>query len=316
MKLKKYLEVEGETVVLWARNLLINLLPDFWLINKSVRPALARLCGMQCGTGVMLQKGIFYGNPKNVSIGVSSIICRGAFLDGFDKITIGNNVAIAFQVTFITSTHELGTKEKRVGRLSGSPIVIGDGVWIAARAIIGPGTEIGAGSMISAGAALMHSVPPNSLVSGVPGKVVTRLEYGVGANKVVEPTAAPSSCPATQSLGGTNANRLTEPITASVSETEREDAVHAPERSDDGTSGNGSLTKAEFYAELETLLEMERGSIQGKESLHDLPNWDSMAVLAFIALADMKLHEVASPAVLANCLTVHDLANLFPGKIT
>ena len=110
-----------------------------------------------------------------MQIGYKSTISRGAFLDGFDKIIIGNNVGIAFQVTFITSTHELGDLDRRVGALYGKPIVIGDGVWIGARAIIGPGVEIGEGSMIAAGAVLMHSVPPNSLVAGNPGRLITRL---------------------------------------------------------------------------------------------------------------------------------------------
>ena len=76
------------------------------------------------------------------------------------------------------------------------------------------------------------------------------------------------------------------------------------------------MTKAEFYAELESLLEMERGSIQGTDLLADLPRWDSLAVLAFIALADSKLHQLVSPAPLVACKTVDDLVNLFPGKIT
>ena len=133
---------------------------------------------MKCASGVTLQKGIFYGNTKNVSVGHKCCICRGAFLDAFDKIIIGNNVAISFQVTLITSSHGIGAEKNRVGELFGKPIIIGDGTWVGARSIIGPGTEVGAGSMLSAGCALMHSVPANSLVAGVPGKVITRLVKG------------------------------------------------------------------------------------------------------------------------------------------
>jgi acetyltransferase-like isoleucine patch superfamily enzyme len=285
MKLSQYLGLETAIVGRWACNLLINFLPDIWIINQCVRPALARLCGMKCGWRVFLEKGIFYGNPKNVRIGNKSRIRRGAFLDGYDKITIGDKVAIAFQVTFITSTHELGTEESRSGKGFGSQIVIGDGVWICARAIIGPGTEIGAGSVISAGAAVMQSVPPNSLVAGIPGKVVARLPTRAAANESPEPAPAPP------------------------------DAA-APEASGPETGKNGGMTRAEFHSALESLLELKPGSIQGAELLADLPGWDSLAVLAFSALADSKLHEVRSPAAVARCRTVPDLVNLFPGKIT
>ena len=157
------------------RNVAINGWPGFWLVDRLLRPAAARLCGMTCGPKVMLQRPIFWGNPKNVCIGESSHIGRGAFLDGFGRITIGKRVFIAFQTTFITRTRETGDEQGRVGEFVGKPIVIGDGVWIGARAIIGPGVTVGEGSVVSAGAAVMCSVPPNSLVAGVPGRVVTRL---------------------------------------------------------------------------------------------------------------------------------------------
>lgn len=76
------------------------------------------------------------------------------------------------------------------------------------------------------------------------------------------------------------------------------------------------MTKAEFYSELESMMEMEVGTINGDEALADLPGWDSMAVLSFIAMVDSKLEEVVSPKTLASARTVGDLINLFPGKIT
>ena len=159
-------------------NTVVNILPNLWFINKFVRPRIARLFGMRCGSMASLEKYIFYGNLRNLTVGSNSFICRGSFLDCYDKITIGDNVSIAFQTTFITSTHEIGPPGKRAGATIGAPIVVEDGVWIGARAIISPGTVIGAGSIISAGAALTHSVPPNSLVAGVPARVIKRLDPG------------------------------------------------------------------------------------------------------------------------------------------
>ena len=75
------------------------------------------------------------------------------------------------------------------------------------------------------------------------------------------------------------------------------------------------MTRAEFYSELEELLEIKPGTIQGKETLRDLPGWDSMAVLSIIAMADEKLGEVIRASALAECKTVLDLTNLFPGII-
>lgn len=76
------------------------------------------------------------------------------------------------------------------------------------------------------------------------------------------------------------------------------------------------MKKAEFYSELESMLELEPGAIKGDELLVNLPGWDSVAVLSFIALADSSLGESVSAAALARAQTVTDLIALFPGKIS
>jgi acetyltransferase-like isoleucine patch superfamily enzyme len=104
MKFDRYVKLEMTAFSCWIRNLIINCLPDLWIINNGIRPMLAQMCGMKCGSKVVLQKGIFYGNPSNVKLDDKSVVCRGSFLDGYDKIVIGKKVAIAFGATLITST--------------------------------------------------------------------------------------------------------------------------------------------------------------------------------------------------------------------
>lgn len=50
-------------------------------------------------------------------------------------------------------------------------IVIGDYVWIGARVIILPGTEIGEGAIIQAGAVVHGKIPPYAIAGGNPAKV-------------------------------------------------------------------------------------------------------------------------------------------------
>jgi acetyltransferase-like isoleucine patch superfamily enzyme len=62
----------------------------------------------------------------------------------------------------------------KVDRLA--PIVIRDDVYVGEGAMILGGTTIGEGSIIGAGAVLRKSVPPGSVVTGNPAKVVARVE--------------------------------------------------------------------------------------------------------------------------------------------
>jgi acetyltransferase-like isoleucine patch superfamily enzyme len=88
-------------------------------------------------------------------------------------ISIGNHVSIAADVMLIT--HDGGTlilrhkhpQIDRVGR-----IAIHDNVVLGARAIILPDVEIGPNAVVGAGAVVTRSVPPNTVVGGVPARVL------------------------------------------------------------------------------------------------------------------------------------------------
>ena len=60
-------------------------------------------------------------------------------------------------------------------RMRYESIVVGDGVWIGARATILPGVQIGDGAVVAAGAVVTRDVAANSLVAGVPAKTIREL---------------------------------------------------------------------------------------------------------------------------------------------
>lgn len=61
---------------------------------------------------------------------------------------------------------------KRYEAISKGDIIVGDDVWIGARAIILSGVTIGQGAVIGAGSIVTKDVPPYSVVSGIPANVV------------------------------------------------------------------------------------------------------------------------------------------------
>jgi maltose O-acetyltransferase len=98
-------------------------------------------------------------------------------LDG--DITIGRNVNIGPEATFVTATHALGFGSRRMQlETLARPIVVRDGAWIGMRSLILPGVTIGRGSVVAAGAVVTDDVPPNALVRGNPAAVVGELPFG------------------------------------------------------------------------------------------------------------------------------------------
>ena len=70
------------------------------------------------------------------------------------------------------------------------------------------------------------------------------------------------------------------------------------------------MDRKELLHEFETLLERPAGSLNGSEALEALEQWDSMSMMAFIAMAAEHCGVTLSPRQFVNCRTVDDLLDL------
>lgn len=95
------------------------------------------------------------------------------FLLNFDTIKIGKNSTLAYQVMILTSANP-NSPYNRLSELyppTHAPVVIGDNVWVGARAVILPGVKIGNNVVVAAGSVVTKDIPDNRLVAGVPAIV-------------------------------------------------------------------------------------------------------------------------------------------------
>jgi len=70
-----------------------------------------------------------------------------------------------------------------------------------------------------------------------------------------------------------------------------------------------------FLREIEATLELPEGSLKPEDTLEDIAEWDSLAVISFIALVDEKLGLAVDGEALANAATVGDLLALVQEKL-
>lgn len=61
---------------------------------------------------------------------------------------------------------------------------------------------------------------------------------------------------------------------------------------------------------MDNLLELSSGTLHGPENLDDLENWNSLAMVEYIALVDSGTGAKVSPRQIRDCETVNDLAAL------
>jgi acyl carrier protein len=67
------------------------------------------------------------------------------------------------------------------------------------------------------------------------------------------------------------------------------------------------MTRKQFLQSLDKVVELPRGTLQGAERLTDLEQWNSLAMISFIALADSVTMASLSVSQILACTTVADL---------
>lgn len=109
-----------------------------------------------------------------ISTGKRLSINVGCIIDARGGLEFGDNVLIGPHCTIVTSNHVHDDVDVPIcfQPLSEVRTVIGNNVWLGASSTLRPGVHIGDGSIIAAGAMVVHHVPPNCIVAGVPAKVV------------------------------------------------------------------------------------------------------------------------------------------------
>lgn len=115
---------------------------------------------------------IFVGKEGRLEIGKNTFI-NGAHISASVQVSIGNYVDIAPYVIIIDDDfHEVNDHHAAGVK---APIIIGNNVWIATRAIILKGVSIGEGAIVASGAVVTKDVAPYTVVAGVPAKTIKNL---------------------------------------------------------------------------------------------------------------------------------------------
>ena len=156
--------------------------------SHIVRNNIYRLSGIKIGKRSTIHIGARFFEPRNIIIGRGTVVGDNALLDGRASLRIGDHVDIASEVMIYNSEHDLESKDFRAIE---EGVEIGSHAFIGPRAIILPGVNIGKGAVVGAGAVVTKDVKENSMVGGVPAKVIgerknRQLNYKLGRARLFQ----------------------------------------------------------------------------------------------------------------------------------
>lgn len=117
----------------------------------------------------------FYTNVgRNITLGKNVFINHAcSFLD-LGGIVIEDDVMIGPRVNITSENHPVDVARRKT--MVPGAVVIRQNAWIGAGATILPGVTVGKNSVVAAGALVNRDVPPNTVVGGVPAKILKKLD--------------------------------------------------------------------------------------------------------------------------------------------
>jgi acetyltransferase-like isoleucine patch superfamily enzyme len=142
-------------------------------------PLWYKLLGIGIESNCLIDRNVeFIGKYNNIHVGSRVHIRSGSRFVAYDKIMIGDNTAIAYEVLILTSAVPSGEHNLlyKIYKRIKKPVTIGKHCWIGARTTILPGVTIGNFSVVAAGSVVINDVPEYCVVAGVPAKIVKVLK--------------------------------------------------------------------------------------------------------------------------------------------
>ena len=134
----------------------------------------SKLIGKPVGESFGLFPPFYTDFGKNITIGNSVFINADCKFQDQGGIFIDDGALIGHGVVLATLNHDLDPEKRQ--QLHPAPIHIGKRVWIGANATITQGVTIGDNSVVAAGAVVNKDVPANTVVGGVPARVIKSID--------------------------------------------------------------------------------------------------------------------------------------------
>jgi len=138
--------------------------------------------------GIQLGNNVSIGNNTNIecsgsykflgkglSVGHNTSLGTHGFYGCAGGVKIGNDVIIGNYVSFHSENHNYKDTiiPIRLQGVNHKGIKVGNNCWIGAKVTFLDGAEIGCGCIIAAGAVVRGSFADNSIIGGVPAKIIT-----------------------------------------------------------------------------------------------------------------------------------------------
>jgi acetyltransferase-like isoleucine patch superfamily enzyme len=147
-------------------------------LGLLIRYILIRNLARECGDNVSIHPNVYLFNVEHISFGDNVSVHPLCYIEGVGELSIGDNVSIAHNSSIMTTNHGWSDTSKPIkyNEQTNSKVIINSDVWVGCGCRILSGVEVGSRSIIAAGAVVVKNIEPNSIVGGIPAKVIKKID--------------------------------------------------------------------------------------------------------------------------------------------
>ena len=142
-----------------------------WNPFMGIKIFFLKVFGAKIGKGLVIKNNVCIKFPWKLTIGDNVWIGENCWIDNLDYVSIGNNVCISQGALLLTGNHDytLSSFDYR-----NRPIVIEDGVWVGAKAVVCPGVKLYSHSILTVGSVATKNMEEYGIYQGNPAKLIRK----------------------------------------------------------------------------------------------------------------------------------------------
>lgn len=140
----------------------------------EIQELFSRLSGKPVDPSFRIFPPFYTDFGKNIHVGKNVFINACCHFQDQGGITLGDDCLIGHNVVFATLNHFIEPAKR--ASMHPAPIVLGKKVWVGSNSTILQGVTIGDNSIIAAGSVVTKDVPANTIVGGVPARILRNLD--------------------------------------------------------------------------------------------------------------------------------------------
>lgn len=142
---------------------------------SSLKVALLKLFGAKIGKGICIKPSVNIKYPWRLKIGNNVWVGESVWIDNLADVMIEDNVCISQGAMLLCGNHNY---KKETFDLMIGEIIVKEGAWIGARAVVCPGVIVNAGAVLTASSVATKDLDANSIYQGIPAvkiRIINRI---------------------------------------------------------------------------------------------------------------------------------------------